>query len=125
MAKKNQNKKFEKKPESQELSSKKWAEMIYQMGLEAVKNPNFLKNLKNNPELAKSLLNVNKNLEESKKYHELGEKELGIKKEDITNSNIKIQKILKNVVNPSTFEEKENIESQVDITGSNEFVEDN
>ena len=118
MRKEPKNKKQEK-----ELKEKLLAEKIYQIGLSASKDPSFLKKMKEDKDFVEKLLGANKQLEETKKYHKLAEK-VGVKEEDFSNSNIKLQIELQSKLNGII--NKENIDELVNLSGNhNDIVEEN
>ena len=102
-----------------QTQKKELAKMIYQIGFLVSQDHNFREMMQKNKGLAEKMLEINKNLEETKKYHKVGG-ELGIKSEDISNSNIKLQAKLEEFIN------KENVDESVNLSGNqNDILEEN
>jgi hypothetical protein len=126
MGKKEQDKKLKQRNEKLlETQKKELAEKIFLIGLMVSENPNFLTQLKQNPEFAKQFLRVNKEIENSKKYHDVGEK-LGVNKENLSNSNKNLQKTLEVIIsNNRDISEEKNVDPVDIVGGNNDNVEGN
>jgi hypothetical protein len=79
--------------------SKELAKEIFDLGLKAVQNPDFWKQIQSNPELAKKLLEANQAVN-TKQYVDLAKK-LGFSRQEAQSGNENLQKTLQYYINNS------------------------